>query len=546
MRFKLILILLVLFCDLSTGYCTNYYCDPVTGSMANNGTFASPWSSLQNVFNANKTFVAGDTIFLRTGSHGFVTVKGVNSGNVVIMPQQGESPIIDRMKVSGAIATPAAFWKLYKLTFQSESTSGTINPSYSILELFKFCNNITVSNCTIASNFNTANWNRDDWRKKCNSGLIAYEKLNANHIIENNLITNVTLGLIVGSSNTLVKGNTVQNFTRDGSRVLGSDIVFEGNKVYDLIKVFTRNENHDDLFQAYTTANSPGQDTLKNNIISGNLFINTTDTTRAFRGSAQGIGCFDGTFYNWRLENNIVITDHWHGISLYGAENCVIINNTVIDPYAYTPIDPFDSNNTNIGPTWILIDKKTGGPNSFGNIVKNNLVANVVTFGNTAMGTGSNNIIIGSIPNYANFFVNVSTLNQPILFDLQLKSGCSAIDAGNNVSAPLKDFKGTTRPQGSNVDVGAYEFSSLTTSIKNINKPRFLLYPNPCTGQFEIKNNEINIEQIDIYNNTGLKCMSINKPMTAQIIDLHQFPNGIYFLRLETKQGTFTEKILKQ
>lgn len=45
-------------------FATNYYCDPVSGSMANDGSKSNPWSTLQAVFESRKTFVAGDSIFL--------------------------------------------------------------------------------------------------------------------------------------------------------------------------------------------------------------------------------------------------------------------------------------------------------------------------------------------------------------------------------------------------------------------------------------------------------------------------------------------------
>ena len=32
----------------------------------------------------------------------------------------------------------------------------------------------------------------------------------------------------------------------------------------------------------------------------------------------HGIGCFDGMFVDWVVENNVIITDHWHGITFAG------------------------------------------------------------------------------------------------------------------------------------------------------------------------------------------------------------------------------------
>lgn len=225
------------------------------------------------------------------------------------LPRRPHDPIISRIRISNAATTSAAYWKLYGLTVQSEATGNNATPSYNLIEVYPFATHITISHCTITSNLNTAGWTRDDWRNRCNSGLFTRGKLNAYHVIENNLIINTAFALTISSSLTIVRENTVQNFTNDGSRVLGSDILFEKNTVLDLIKVMTTSENHDDLFQSFVyPAGGPGQDTLKRNIIRQNIFINTTDTTRAFRGNAQGIGCFDGVYLNWKIENNIVIT----------------------------------------------------------------------------------------------------------------------------------------------------------------------------------------------------------------------------------------------
>ena len=50
-------------------------------------------------------------------------------------------------------------------------------------------------------------------------------------------------------------------------------------------------------------------------VLRGNVFVNHENPNQPLRTSMQGIGCFDGCFVNWMVENNVVITDHWHGIS---------------------------------------------------------------------------------------------------------------------------------------------------------------------------------------------------------------------------------------
>ncbi len=513
---------------------TNYYSDPVNGSMSNSGAGTSPWGNLSDIFTANKKFEAGDTIFLRTGNHGYAVIKGVNTGFVVIIPEAGHSPVISRLRISSTANSPAQFWKLSGLTIQSQATGNNATPSYYLLEVYPYATDITISGCTITSDFNTAGWTRDDWRNRCNSGIFTRPRLNANILIENNLILNTAFGLTVGSSHTMVRNNTVQYFTNDGSRVLGSHIIFEHNRIMDLIKVMTKDENHDDLFQSFSNANGAGQDTLRGNIIRANLFLCASDTSRPFRGAVQGIGCFDGPFLNWTIENNIVICDHWHGISMYGAIDCKIINNTVIDPYVYTPYDPFDNNSTSVGPAWIRIDKKNGGPGSISNIVNNNLVAASVTIVSATMGVASNNIVIGAVSNYPSFFVDANDLAKPGSFDLHLKGSASAVDAGISVHAPLQDYDGNTRPIGAGFDVGAFEYDPTTSLAQDLKAAfSFVCFPNPSPSHLTIesKSNQ-KIDWIELFTLQGQLVFSRNISDYNAKLDLSGLDDSVYLLKI--------------
>ena len=532
-RFSLLIFLFVILCSAAID-ATNYYSDPSSkGNMSNRGSSESPWSSLSSIFSSLKTFQAGDTIFLRTGNHGYASIKGFNSGFVVITPEAGQEPILSRVGVSSA-----SFWKLYKLTVQSESSGAALKGDYALIELFGTASDITVSSCKIQSNDNTTNWTRDDWRKRCNWGISTRDRLNSNFIIEDNSIRNVSLGLSISSSKCKVRRNTVQYFTNDGSRVLGSDILFEKNKVMDLMKVMSVAENHDDLFQAFAyAAGGLGQQVLRNDTISGNLFMATSDTNRPFVGSIQGMGCFDGPFENWIVENNIVMCDSWHGISLYAATNCKIINNTVLDPYAVTPVDPFDNNKSSIGPAWVFLDGA-----STNNIVKNNL-ANKMNFAAGVNTTAASNYVVGDISTTSSIFVNVSNITAPGTYDLHLKPGSLPVDKGDNVDAPSVDFDGDPRPQGSKVDVGAYEFNPDLSAVRLVSDSKKIsIYPNPFHG-------EINVDLGNIYSKSvNVDFLNLNGQLIAnqklqtnssilQIKNLADLACGIYFVKLTDDKG---------
>lgn len=77
---------------------------------------------------------------------------------------------------------------------------------------------------------------------------------------------------------------------------------------------------------------------------------------------------------------------------------------------------------------------------------------------NVCYGTGSNvtgNGFVRSDPE----FVNIS--GEPSTWDFHLQAGSPCIDAGRDANAPQKDMDGTLRPQGTRVDIGAYEWKQV-------------------------------------------------------------------------------------
>lgn len=514
----------------SVFHAANYYADPINGSMSNSGTSSSPWSSLEDIMNSANTFATGDIVFLRNGNHGFPKINKVNAGYVEIRPQLGHNPIIDRIYIGNNIS--ASYWKLNGLTIQTENVTPF---PISLITLYPSSSNIIIEKCTIQSTDNTMSYTRNDWRDKTNHGIRSQGN---GHTIIDNTIQNIAVGLSIESVNTLIKNNTVQYFTIDGIRGLASDCIYESNTIKDNIAVFIYSENHYDGFQSYSCC-PVGSDTLKNVVLRKNLIINCTDTTRQWRGPMQGMAGFDGYFENWTIENNIIITDHWHGITLLGALNCRIINNTVVDPYDITPIDPFDPQSTsNSGPAWIKIAAHKNSNPSLNNTIRNNLTADIQN--DLGIGIVDSNIIIGASSNYNSHFVNYLT------FDYHLLSSSTAVDAGSNNLAPLNDFENNPRPSGLGIDVGAYEYQLITELNKNTeNRNHVSIYPNPSNNIVNIKS-QLNIKSIIILNQLGQKLYNhVYSKTKTEKIDFSIFGKGLYFIIVETTKGsTFTTKLI--
>jgi parallel beta-helix repeat protein len=139
-------------------------------------------------------------------------------------------------------------------------------------------------------------------------------------------------------------------------------------------------------------------------------------------------------FVDWVVENNVVITDHFHGITLSGARDCRIVNNTVIDRREGRP-----------GPPWIRIGNHKDGTPSSGCVVRNNLTSSL----SVGEGVEADHNLIVKDPEA--LFVDAAAC------DLRLRRDSEAIDAGSPELAPSRDAAGTPRPQGEGIDVGAYE-----------------------------------------------------------------------------------------
>ena len=72
---------------------------------------------------------------------------------------------------------------------------------------------------------------------------------------------------------------------------------------------------------------------------------------------------------------------------------------------------------------------------------------------------------------------------------------------------------------------------------------RFEIYPNPANNYLNIDTNE-NINEISIYNVVGV--MVYSEQNFNGTIDLSNFNNGVYFIRISTEKGDITKRFIKQ
>jgi len=434
----------------------DFYIDPAHGEPGGDGSADKPWRSLQEVIdgglvqtrvwdalpyrperklvpqNANAPIKPGDTIWLRSGDYGDVTIrKHYNADVITIAAQSGHTP-----RFHSLLLQSSSHWALKGLHVSPEFGGGRLPRTMIEVQAHGWngpIHDVLVEQCVLQSTADSSGWSADDWNERSASGIGADgERI----VIRGNRLKNVNFGISVSAAHALVEDNVVENFAGDGLRGLGNYSVFQHNLVKNCYDV---NANHDDGFQSWSTGpDGVGSGEVVGIVLRGNTIINNEDPHQPHRGTLQGIGCFDGMFVDWTIENNVVLVDHYHGITLSGARNCRFVNNTVLDPNDQRP-----------GPAALRVGKHKRGMASSGCTVRNNLVSALHVDGEQM--TVDHNLTIDD---------PASVFADPGRFDLQLKPGSPAIDAGSSDLAPRVDIKNAPRPHGSAVDVGAYEYSA--------------------------------------------------------------------------------------
>lgn len=398
----------------------SFYVDPSLGSMSNNGSSDAPWSTLSAVIKAglfaNGTIAASDTVHLRSGNHGSIVLNGNKAGFIAITADASASPVINSVDITGA------GWIISGLTIQSLGKT-LVNIRSGAHD------NILLRN-HILSQPDVTSWTQADWRRYSSTAISLGGQCTS---ILNNKIENVRWGVLANADHQLIQGNIIDNIGNDGMQVKASDITIRSNRLTNFHDI--GDSNHADMIQAINRSS----DVYRDVTIDSNIGINQTNPNMAFpNAETQGITEFDGQWDNYNVINNVVVTNHWHGIAIYGATNANLINNTVF------------GNNPSRVP-WIGVFDSKKGASPVNNIVRNNLAG---SYSYPKSGYIQDHNVTVSTPAAA--VTQFDTANYT--FDLHLKAGSPAVGFGTSVGAPNTDITGAIRVPP--IDVGAYSFST--------------------------------------------------------------------------------------
>jgi hypothetical protein len=449
---------------------TEFYVDPVNGSDAGNGSAGTPWRTLQAVIdadlvqsrnwsslpytppgtlvtvNAGAPIRAGDTVWLRSGYHGVVTVQSLyNAAPITVAAQPGHAPRLRSLLVRaaqnwvfrGLSISPSHAPPLTSIDIVSVDDHSFFGPSW----------DVELSDSDVFTVTDSSAWTEGDWMNASSGIGTDSDRVT----IRGNRVRNVRFGISSSGDGARVQENLVDGFSADGLRGLGNDSVYEYNRVQNNYVEDPPDPNHDDGFQSWSVGpGGVGTGEVRNVVLRGNVFVNHTNPAHPLRTSMQAIGCFDGWFVNWTVENNVVVTDHWHGISFLGMRDSRIVNNTVIDLVSGQP-----------GPPWIAVNPHKNGTPSSNVIVRNNLATDFDAYGTN----------VTSDHNLEFTMANAGTYFAAPPFDLHLKPATAAVDTGNPALAPPLDVEKVARPQGAGFDLGAYERFVPTLAIGAVSVP---------------------------------------------------------------------------
>ncbi len=418
-----------------------FYVDPETGDMAGDGSAERPWRTVQEVFegklietrdgagalkNPNAPIKAGDTILLRSGYHGEINYRqAYNDDYITITAEKEHTP-----KVRRVFFAAASKWIIRGLTICPEFA-----PEFArdrliyVVDWGGPSSDFVIEDNTLYSTADGSEWTVEQWNERVCFGITVIGKRMK---IRNNTLRYVSHGIAITGDTITVERNSIEHIGGDGIVCSADNAWLLGNTLKYFYKI---NSNHDDAIQFHR-----GRDqstTMRNAIVRGNTVIAWDNAVSSpLLTSPQGICNFDVPAINWRIENNIVLVRHHHGITINGCQGGVIVNNLAYNPYGGNFLAGISCGANHAG----LQSKDT--------VVRNNLVdsrINIPLPGNVV----DHNILVTQASRYFRDLAN---------FDVRHKTRSPAIDAGSATSAPKIDIDGKARPQGAGVDVGPYEF----------------------------------------------------------------------------------------
>lgn len=259
---------------------------------------------------------SGDRLILAPGFHGPIVLKGLRfNPPLTIAAKAGAAPRVDQLRLENS--SGLRIEGLVVMPHRPE------NPDEALVSIEQG-NNIELDNLIIASAENSDGWTAAQWQASARDGVFLTGQ---NIALTDSRIFNVRHAISTYANNARIERNVVEFFSGDGIRGLGDNADYIENVIDTCVGV---DRNHDDGFQSWSldASGAAGKGTVRNVRLERNQIRNGDHPLTCY---LQGIGLFDGFYENWVIRGNTIAVDHWHGITVMGARDVIVSENTVTD-----------------------------------------------------------------------------------------------------------------------------------------------------------------------------------------------------------------------
>ena len=406
-------------------------------SDSNPGTITQPWCAIGKAKRSSGAVQPGDTVYVRGGTYYFSqnSVKFGYTGNdsgdlgnpIIYKSYPGESVIFDGQNNVTFFSISSCYGNSDNLVFDGFNFRNHV-----IAFAVRSSRNIIIKNMVM-----TDGGKANQGAGEINVGRISSPSCphSENVIIENNLISNPGLtgtyhGLYLAGINITVRNNTIHGSSGAGILIQIHEDRYEDTKNMWIYGNELYNNSGGIGITRWEHSNYNG---VTENI---NIFNNL------IWGNVGGISIRGGTTNDIFVYHNTVLNNPEYGILLEDSGRYYLKNNIAFgngDILSYGNGDFVLDNNINTSNIYftnnvIVVYKSSHGnqDNYFNSIL---IPSNIIT----------DPLFLSTDPSNSNF--------------LKLSPTSPAINKGVNVGI-TNDYIGTSRPQGTGYDIGAYEYPS--------------------------------------------------------------------------------------
>ena len=360
-----------------------FFVDPSHGDKSNDGSEQKPWRTLAEALDPMNHLVStrsygrtgdslgppapinpkgpikpGDTIVLMSGDHGAVDAsRYVNSNFISVVAGPGQTPLVRSLRLLAS-----SHWLFRGVKFQgirpeNDKTSPLVGVQSH--DWAGPSDNVVFVDNSFSTGDDVSGWSPEDWvNRPYATGFASTARCTT---FANNHFYNLRDAVSLAGDNSLVEGNVIEDMDNDGVDMVASDVVIRGNLIRGS-RHTPAEPLHADGIQGWTSRGA----TNRNVVVDSNKIINLNPAGDNYM---QGISIFDGKWDGLTVTNNLVITNTWSGITLFGVANALVVNNTVIA----TRPDKY--------PTWLSIAPAKDKTPSQHVLVRNNIAAEVKAVG---------------------------------------------------------------------------------------------------------------------------------------------------------------------